>query len=122
MKKKLTLDETWELCLKMWKWIADEVTAMGKQFNPRLTVESLKYEWMKENGYKLTRINHRCFLCEYDDQHINDLDHIDTCQACPARLVDSDFSCGNTEYEYDVQPLKFYAKLVELNKIRLAKK
>ena len=122
MKKRLTIDETWELCLKMWKWIADEVTAMGKQFNPNSTVESLKSKWLEENGYNRTRINHRCFLCEYDDQYTDDLDHIYACRACPARLVDSDFSCGNIEYEYDVQPLKFYAKLVELNKIRLAKK
>ena len=45
--KKLNLNETWRLCLKMWKWIAKE---SKKNFS--FSVFGLKEQWLEENGFK----------------------------------------------------------------------
>ena len=45
--KKLTLNQTWVLCLKMWKWIAEQVKAGNED-----DIEDLKEQWLKKNGWE----------------------------------------------------------------------
>ncbi len=108
--KKLTLDETWELCLKMWKWI-NESTKAGSRHN----VRQLKEMWTTGNGFVF--MEEDCFFCEYDIRRESQI-----CRLCPGKKVDKTFKCENPIYHYENNPIKFYEKLVELNKIRLAKK
>ena len=117
--KRLTLDQTWEQCLAMWKWISRQ--CLGKNmFWCKRNVSRLKRQWLKANGFEDEAIDHDCFLCEYDEQRrgANDCG----CPACPAKKIDDNFECCNEEYEYESRPRKFYAELKRLNKIRLAKK
>ncbi len=102
--KKLNLDETWRLCLEMWKWIAGEAGA--------LFVPILKEQWLREHGYE-DRLQADCFFCDYSKGR--------GCLPCPGKEVDEAFDCTCTDYDYCDNPIKFYNKLVSLNEIRLKK-
>jgi len=101
----MTLNETWKNCLAMWKWIAEQIRGGSK-----LSVEELKEKWLKEHGFE--NIEENCFFCDYD------LGYDDDCMQCPARLVDPDFHCDRVEYNWEAEPIKFYEKLVALDKER----
>jgi len=104
--KKLTLDETWEQSLAMWKWISRQWT------RGRRDVLALKEEWLKKQGYGESEVLRDCFFCQACRE---------ICSNCPAVLIDSSFDCIGTDYSYHDAPA-FYAKLKELNKIRLEAK
>ncbi len=101
--KKLTLDETWRLCLSMWRWIAKQ-----KKEGVGTNVDNLKHEWLAKHYPRYVQNN--CFFCGYAAVF---------CPKCPGRLVDESFLCDNTEYSYFGKPIKFYNKLVSLNRKRL---
>ena len=103
---KYDLDQTWELTLKMWKWIDEQVDAGSEA-----TVTILKKKWMSDNNFENIRFN--CFFCEYDSNS--------HCRKCPGKVVDNTFDCSEFEYGYARRPREFYAKLLELDKIRKAK-
>ena len=104
--KKLSLEQTWRYCLKMWKWIALKYIE-----NPQRDVHDLKVQWSKENGLESPRESY-CLFCQYAADHEN------VCGHCPGCLVDPDFSCFNTEYDWEGKPLAFYQELLRLNQIR----
>ena len=108
--KKLTLNQAWRLCLKQWKWIVKQIKAGDTH-----CVAILKRQWTTANGYDKDEIESECFFCEYCRFRNRGCGH------CPGKLVNKRFNCANTTYEYDVKPLKFYAKLLELDKKRKAK-
>ncbi len=109
--KRLSLDETWRLCLQMWKWIAKKIKA-----DKNLCVGDLKAEWVKKHDFD--EIDSNCFFCEYSAKHPNKKVNCN----CPAKKIDKGFHCLKGEYHYEHEPIKFYKKLVKLNEIRLAKK
>jgi hypothetical protein len=102
MKINMTLDETWEYCLEMWRWIAS-VWCQGNN------VDKLKRQWLDENGFGNKHITADCFFCLYA---------VNVCSFCPGRLVDFDFDCLDDEYYYFDKPREFYAKLLKLDKKR----
>lgn len=112
LKKGLSLEESWNKCLEMWKWIAEaELGNPGKYH-----VESYKEMWLQENfGGRTPTAN--CFFCDYTDHR-----HDDCCLTCPAVLIDPLFDCDDDLYSYLIKPVAFYNKLVELNEIRLRRK
>ena len=107
--KKRTLNQTWILCLRMWRWIA-AIKAKGS----RRWVTTLKRQWLRENGIRI-KGDHDCFFCEYNNRE-------DVCVNCPGRLVDYDFSCHREVYEYFKRPVPFYKELLRLNRIRKGRK
>lgn len=112
--KRLTLDETWEQCLAMWKWISRQCKNKKR---PQISfIQDLKKEWLVKNGIEPYELNHDCFFCEHDRNYRG------LCFSCPAKKIDAKFHCDNTGNSWTTEPRKFYAKLKELNKIRLAKK
>ncbi len=55
--KKLTLDETWDKCLAMWKWIdANCEDACGFR-----EITTLKERWLMMRGY-VRPLVHDCFF------------------------------------------------------------
>lgn len=110
MEKQLTLNQTWILCLRMWRWIAKQ----RKEGNER-SVPQLKSQWVQDNKYTgKNKIQDKCFFCEYANQQ-----GLSTgCQDCPGSLVDEYFECSNEEYNWYENPEQFYKKLLELNKKR----
>ena len=108
MKKKLTLNQTWTLCLRQWKWIIKQLDAGSVE-----CIANLKEQWTKQNEYGINRINANCFFCEYASRHL------DCTQSCPGKLVSKQFDCENSSYIYRIKPRKFYKKLLELNKKRI---
>lgn len=112
--KRLTLNETWVLCLRMWKWIAGQ-----KRKGNIKCVPILKEQWLKEHGFGRKKIRADCFFCEYAFQH---REAFDTCKSCPGQIINPRFACGNTTYDYQLKPIAFYKKLVSLNKKRKKKK
>lgn len=113
--KRLTIDQTWEQCLAMWKWISRR--CKGKYWYwCENNVSALKIHWLKQHGIKDGEINQNCFFC-HKSGAINYC-----CPECPGKKVDPIFSCMCGEYDFEESPRKFYAELKRLNKIRLAKK
>ena len=39
--KQLNLDETWQLCLKMWKWIIKEFPKLPDPFHEKDIIETI---------------------------------------------------------------------------------
>ena len=112
---RLTLDESWELCLKQWPWIIKQLDGGSKEI-----VEELKDQWLEENGFTDICICNECFFCEYAYQH--DKSFCPTkCPLCPGRKIDTDFFCLRDDYHYQKSPHKFYEKLLSLNKKRKKK-
>lgn len=109
---RFNLEETWKNCLTMWGWIARRKRAEDER-----CVEDLKAEWLKKHGFRPEGkdLNADCFFCEYIVYHTGD------CTLCPGCQVDENFFCTNDDYDYGYEPIKFYEKLVELNKKRLRK-
>lgn len=110
--KKLTLNEAWNRCLAMWKWIDKQI-----EKGPDLDVEELKEKWLrtKQKKYDVYDLISDCFFCEYDAQQ----DDSCNCSFCPGKLISKSFKCIHTEYNYEYQPRKFYKKLLQLNEERL---
>lgn len=106
--KRYTLDQTWTLCLKMWKWITKE-----RKKNKR-SVGILKIEWLKNNGFGPSLIDSDCFFCQYAVAHKK---RKFACFYCPGTKVDPNFSC--TEHPiYSSEPIEFYKLLLTLNRKR----
>ncbi len=113
MSKKLTLNETWEYCLSMWRWIAKQRRARSRSSVPSLKRRWLEYNWSGKD------IDGDCFFCDYGLSHTKTEDN---CDACPAQKIDPEFHCMCIEYDYQDYPIAFYNKLVSLNRKRLKKK
>lgn len=109
--KQLTLNQTWTLCLRMWRWIAKEWRIGGKKSS------ILKKRWLRGNGFKVSQSESgNCFFCVYVREHGDNGE----CLCCPGALVESDFECGDAGWSSD--PPAFYKELLRLNKIRKGKK
>lgn len=114
MKKKLTLNQTWILCLRMWRWIAKVWQTPRYR---RYKVYQLKAIWCRKNG--LHHAQHDCFFCDYT---MRGTQYCEDCTKCPGNLVSSNFDCTNDDYYYSIYPVEFYKELLWLNRIRKAKK
>jgi hypothetical protein len=125
--KRLTLDQTWDECLAMWEWISRKCKGKSREWCSRNEYK-LKREWLESHGFasetgkesKSPAPTNDCFFCEYDNKR-PDVFIDDSC-CCPAKKIDKSFDCMDKEYNYSYHPRQFYAKLKELNAIRLAKK
>ena len=106
--KKRTLNQTWVLCLQMWKWIAKVwQTPRYRQYD----VLKLKEIWLRKNGFEPECLRAHCFFCDYKG--------VESChQACPGALVDSRFSCYHYDYNFEDKPVEFYKEILRLNRIR----
>ena len=111
--KRLTLDQTWTECLKMWKWITEQIKKDVELDN----VCELKERWLEEHGYEEDEILEGCFFCEYTKGHKRICS-----EDCPGAKVDKGFGCTEVEYAYDDEPIAFYEKLLSLNRKRKARK
>ncbi len=108
MDKKLSLDETWNLTLEMWKWIVEQLFLFDQ------STYFLKREWLTDNNYNPVELRGVCFFCEYDTTRV--------CKNCPGRLVDKTFRCQHPDYHFSRKPEAFYKKLIQLNRKRLKNK
>ena len=108
--RRRTLNQTWVLCLRMWRWIAKVWTLDGP------SVHDLKSLWLRNNGFT-EGIDANCFFCDYNCRFKDE-----GCESCPGYLVDSSFSCGSATYDYETKPVAFYKELFRLNRIRKVKK
>ena len=115
--KKLTINETWEQCLAMWKWISRRCEKGKVYLGSSNHVPNLKVEYLNDIGIR--DMSGDCFFCDMSTPN-DDLSF--DCNNCPAKKVDRHFDCCSGEYNFEYSPRLFYAKLKELNKIRLPKK
>ncbi len=113
MAKKLTLEQTWTLCLQMWKWIVEQV-----QKDPDVNVDDLKEKWLEKHGWEDDdELEGNCFFCEWGNQQGDP-----SCDSCPAKRIDKTFDCRTDNYHFIYRPIDFYQEVVALNKIRKARK
>ena len=101
---KLTLDQTWIKCLKMWKWVVKH------HHKNRDDVINLKYSYLKMCHIEPYQISNLCYFCNVA------ISAGYACENCPGKLVDPIFNCRNPKYNYCKKPEKFLAKLKQLNK------
>jgi len=105
--KDLTLNQTWILCLRMWRWVSKQ----------KGDVRRNKRRWLNKNGFRnKPKPVSDCFFCEYANSRSR------SCDGCPGFLVDKSFSCLNKFYHFYTYPKEFYQELLRLNKIRKLKK
>jgi hypothetical protein len=120
--KKLTLDETWDRCLKMWRWVV-------AKWEPNKTIDvvRLKDAWLKEYRPK-DKLRCNCYFCEYAKQRdkAQRVNEDGVCNSgwtlCPGRLVSPRFDCQNPKYDWSWYPDAFLRKVEQLNKKRLEQK
>ncbi len=107
-RKKMTLNQTWKNCLRMWKWIAK---VCDSEEGRRVSIRRLKIRWM-DTHMPDVHIEADCFFCKYNGDHRKE----SACDACPGKLVSRRFHCWhNVSYRYDEDPKKFYKKLLHLD-------
>ncbi len=108
--KRLTLDQTWKLCLSMWRWIAKQIREGSEK-----SVAELKAQWATKHGYE--ELHNLCFFCAWVKPAGR------YCAGdCPGEKVEKNFDCNNAKYDYEDEPIAFCNKLVSLNRKRLAKR
>lgn len=113
MAKRMTLDETWDRCLEMWKWVSKRA---GHNSEP-YTTAVLKEQWFEKSRFKKHRTED-CFFCDYASEARNG--PYQGCQECPGKKVISGFHCEKRKtYHWGYKPVAFYNKLVSLNRKRL---
>ena len=112
----MNLNETWRLCLSMWRWIAEE----QKRGNNKLVL-SLKVEWLQKHGFEEDFIENDCFFCRYAVVHKARVRNTVGCSDCPGTKVDRLFTCFDNDYSYYYKPIAFYNKLRALNRKRIKK-
>ena len=112
--KRLTIDQTWTKCLKMWRWIVRERRKSGY----RADVQKLKEQYFAKKRFKPSNL---CWFCEYNDQHGN-RENCDKCLGAIADKVNNRYAWCNMHYDWQRRPIAFLAELNRLNRIRRAKK
>ena len=112
--KKRTLNQTWTLCLRMWKWVKKVWRTEGYE---GMNVHELKRIWLTDNGFADKLVYCNCFFCDYKGGCAR------PCRIrCPGAMVDREFGCVNSPYHYELNPAGFYKELLRLNRIRKANK
>lgn len=104
-----TLNQTWTLCLRMWR-------SISKEWIEGDDIYVLKDEWIENNGFLKDEIDADCFFCDYVERQGDR-----TCSTCPGKLVDINFHCEGLEYNFRYDPPAFYKELLRLNRIRKEK-
>lgn len=113
----MNLNETWKLCLSMWRWIAKE-----RRKDNTKDVNLLKEEWLQKHGFKESLVKCSCFFCEYSNIHKARVKVTGGgCRTCPGTKVDRAFDCMDFDYHFYNHPIAFYNKLHSLNRKRIAK-
>ncbi len=110
------LDRAWINCLKMWKWITNNLPEGFSEADDSCKdyiIDHLKQDWLKDNKFKKSIIQD-CFLCEYDNKHKGD------CDSCPALLAHPEhfFDCTDLNYNYAYEPILFYKEIMDRNERR----
>jgi hypothetical protein len=126
---RLSLNETWKLCRKMWKGVLAIRALAQEQEDITIPVYLAKEIWLQQHGYKKGILNN-CFFCEYVSESgamnsfIKDPDLRGGCPECPGTKVDPDFACQVDEYHWAEEPEAFTAKIRSLDRKRrrIAKK
>ena len=113
------LDRTWKNCLRMWKWISENLPkGFGKLcWEEKVsTVNALKTQWLRDHRFTKD-IDENCFFCEYAGAHGG-------CRCnCPGILVNRHFHCnvGEQNCSWAGDPKGFYRELISLDKKRRTK-
>lgn len=104
LKRKLSLEQTWQKCMKMWKEMIEVYWKRGMDGGDLKEIYFDEHPKRKfpENG---------CYFCDYGDRR-------EGCTSCPGQLVHPRFNCHNESYHYICKPKAFYRKLVALDKKR----
>lgn len=107
------LNKIWENCLRMWKWISENLPNGFMKLNSderRLVVHDLKKEWIKKYHYK--DITFYCFFCDYSHDS-----GVLSCENCPAKKIE--YRLGNywceRKYHWSRNPVNFYQYLLKLD-------
>lgn len=112
---KRDLNRTWELCIKMWKWIAEV-------YDGSVSAEKLKEMWIQKHGFRWTETN--CFFCNWHDGMVKEFEELqgisNLCNMlCPAKLASDNFDgCLSKKYHYKDNPKAFYREIKRIYEIR----
>lgn len=122
---KLSLNETWKRCFKMWKDMIAVLKIASEDEDVTIDVAAIKKIWLQLNGYKKYICND-CFFCDYVENstngHIEDPDIPGGCPTCPGTKIDPNFACQKARCHWAENPEGFYQELIRLNRIRIARK
>lgn len=103
-----TEEEQWDGCIEQWEKI---VADLPEDFDERTEGEKQSIVCKLKRKHKKPE-NPNCIFCYVASD----------CDDCPAKFVNPNFSCGNENYSYNLQPREFLAEIKRLNKIRCQRK
>ena len=79
--KRLTVDQTWEQCLAMYKDVYGRIGTPSED-----TVKVMKIQWLNSENYEEFPED-TCFFCEYENHHITPMSQLSRgtvgCPGCP---------------------------------------
>lgn len=101
----MDIDKVWTECIACWSWVIEQLDKSDQR-----DIGSLKDAWIGKHCPQLDTLKVNCLFC-YSSKG--------NCDDCPGRKYDESFNCDNDAYSYWWEPRAFYAKLLELNEIRL---
>ena len=110
------LDRAWINCLRMWKWISENLPDGFSELSDvikRFIIKHLKIQWLRENKFTKPLLND-CFFCEVNQNSDAQTD----CEKCPAVLVKKEFCCMEDDFHYALDPINFYHRILKISKRR----
>ena len=113
----LTLDQTWDLCLCMWRWVVAQLKA-----GTDMTVDELKCLWLTGHGFKEKGWPiHGCFFCDYGAEGLVGVDCTgERCRRCPIPFKNKPYQCEKSRgLNWVLRPKLFLAGLESLNRKRM---
>ncbi len=111
------LDRSWINCLRMWKWITENLPegfSESSNGTKQVIIKHRKAQWLRENKFTKSLLND-CFFCASSAPN-----HEKGCGKCPAKLVRKSFCCMEDGFHYALDPINFYHRVLKLSKRRRA--
>jgi len=106
--QKMTLDEIWDECDRMWQDMKRlfQKHPVGPECLASVLTKT-KELWLIENGYCIADFWAGCFFCSVTN----------VCDQCPGRQVDPAFDCADFKGHkaFDQYPIEFADYIHELN-------
>lgn len=103
----LNLDWTFEYCEQMWKWVSEEWEKNGG------SLRGLKTQWLLDHDFNPDDVNLLCFFCDFSPNNETN----ETCDHCPGKIHDCEWSCYNGLFCWEGKPTLFYKEVVRLHNL-----
>lgn len=120
-KRHTKLDRVWYDCERLWEWVSSQWVKKHQE------IVGLKARWFICHPFKIRSGGEsHCFFCTHATKawyaNIGNrperFEEWTSCDYCPGKLVDPEFSCMDNIHHYRFHPDLFYEEIKRLNILR----